>query len=245
MSVLVLGRYNHTLRVLDELPRPVPESVALQPLTVHRAKGLEADHVIVLGLENGRYGFPSEIEDDAVLRLLIANQETFPNAEERRLFYVALTRTRERVYLVAPARDTSAFVQEVMEGAYAAWTESDLARSERYRCPRCRGRTIRRIEGPAGSFWGCSNYPACHGRLPTCFECEVGVLEGRSGEGGVLLAYACGRCWQEAEVCPECGVGALVPRNGPRGGFMGCSEWRSDGWGCGYTRGVAAPVDSS
>jgi DNA helicase IV len=243
--VLVLGRYNHTLHALDELPFQVPENVALQPLTVHRAKGLEGDHVVVLGLDSGRYGFPSEIEDDPVLRLLLANEEAFPNAEERRLFYVALTRARSRVYLFAPAQDPSSFVQELLEADYAAWIGSSREWSAGYRCPRCRGRTIRRKEGPSGSFWGCTNYPACHGVLPVCFECGAGILEPRTGERGVLLAYTCSECQQEAAVCPGCGVGALVRRNGPRGPFMGCSEWRWEGKGCGYTRGMAEARTSS
>ena len=241
VRVLVLGRYNHTLGALDELPFGVPENVQLQPLTVHRAKGLEADHVIVLGLGTGRYGFPSEMEDDSVLRLLLAKEEAFPNAEERRLFYVALTRSRSRVYLFAPATDPSAFVQELLEEDYARWIGSSKEWSAGYRCPRCRGRTIRRKEGPSDSFWGCSNYPACHGVLPVCFECGGEVLEPRMGERGVLLGYACPGCGQEAVACPGCGAGALVRRHGPHGAFMGCSEWRGDGRGCGYTRKISGP----
>ncbi len=243
--VLVLGRYNHTLLALDELPFQVPGNLVLQPLTVHRAKGLEGDHVIVLDLNSGRYGFPSEIEDDSVLRLLLANEEAFPNAEERRLFYVALTRARSRVYLFAPAPDPSSFVQELLEGDYAEWIGASKAWSAGCRCPRCRGMTIRRKEGPSGSFWGCINYPACHGTLPTCFECGAGILEPRSDERGMLLAYTCSECGQAAALCPDCAVGAMVPRDGPRGPFMGCSEWRWDGRGCGYTRGVAGARASS
>ena len=62
--------------------------------TVHSSKGLEADHVIIPGLSRG--GFPSTKEDDPLLRLALPEGDDFPHAEERRLFYVALTRARRR-----------------------------------------------------------------------------------------------------------------------------------------------------
>jgi len=60
--------------------------------TVHRAKGKEADNVIVLNGESGLLGFPNEIEDDEMLQLVLSEPDKFLFAEERRLFYVALTR---------------------------------------------------------------------------------------------------------------------------------------------------------
>lgn len=235
VSVLVLGRYNHRLPALDELERAVDGLLTLQSLTVHRAKGLEADHVIVVGLESGAYGFPSEIEDDRVLQMLLGAEEKYPNAEERRVFYVALTRTRSKVHLLANAQQPSAFVQELLEDGYADWVEVVGEESERYRCPRCSGRTVRLVQGPSGSFFGCGHYPACRGRLPVCPECGEGVLQPwedlRSGAGH----YTCVRCRHQTDRCGACGVGAIVRRTGPHSAFLGCSEWRPDGRGCGYT----------
>ncbi|HLR13223.1 MAG TPA: 3'-5' exonuclease, partial [Burkholderiaceae bacterium] len=81
--------------------------------TVHAAKGREADAVIVLGLEQGRYGFPAS-QDDAPLSSLMQDPgDDFPAAEERRLFYVALTRARQCVFLLVHATRPSAFVMEL------------------------------------------------------------------------------------------------------------------------------------
>nr|WP_144243537.1 UvrD-helicase domain-containing protein [Azospirillum argentinense] len=89
-TVLLLGRYRHTQpRDMDALAREHP-GLRLSFMTVHGAKGLEADYAIVLGLGTGRFGFPTEIADDPILDLVLAAPEGYPNAEERRLLYVAL-----------------------------------------------------------------------------------------------------------------------------------------------------------
>lgn len=112
-SVYILGRYQH------QRPSALPQWQARFPMfqiefqTAHSAKGLEADIVIVLGLSAGRYGFPSEVPDDALMTLVSPPVETYPHAEERRLFYVALTRCRERLYLLADLRNPSCFVPEL------------------------------------------------------------------------------------------------------------------------------------
>ena len=84
-------------------------------LTVHRSKGLEADHVIILRATRGRMGFPSEIVDDSLLNLVLPEPETFAHAEERRLFYVALTRARHSVTILSDREAPSAFATELLE----------------------------------------------------------------------------------------------------------------------------------
>ena len=91
-TVLLLGRFNHTRpRNWSTLARQYP-GLRLAYRTVHAAKGLEADYVVVLDLCSGKYDFPVEIADDPVLDLVLAAPENYPNAEERRLLYVAITR---------------------------------------------------------------------------------------------------------------------------------------------------------
>lgn len=89
-------------------------------ITAHRAKGLEADEVIVLNLINDKYGFPNKIVDDPLLNLLLADSDDYQYAEERRLFYVAITRTRNRVYLITSHAEIykgpSVFVTEILNG---------------------------------------------------------------------------------------------------------------------------------
>jgi len=112
VSVQLLGRYNFNK------PRDVPgqnrdfPNLNIEFRTVHGSKGLESDFVVVLDLLGGRYGFPSEIADDPVLSLVLAEAETYPNAEERRLFYVALTRARVGVYLLTDTPQSS-FLNEL------------------------------------------------------------------------------------------------------------------------------------
>ncbi|WP_024870666.1 DNA helicase IV [Tolumonas lignilytica] len=119
ITVAVLARFNF---MLDNIPfaqlgKQYPQ-LDIQFMSVHASKGKEADHVIVLGLNNGKYGFPSQKETDPVLALLLPEQEKYPYAEERRLFYVALTRAKNRVYLVYNSHDASPFIHELISQHY-------------------------------------------------------------------------------------------------------------------------------
>ena len=113
-SLLLLGRYRHLEP--QQLARLRCEYVGLNITyhTVHSAKGLEADYVVVIGIQAGRYGFPSEVTDDPLLNLVLGTPEEYPNAEERRLLYVALTRARRRAYLIEGGGPRSTFIGELL-----------------------------------------------------------------------------------------------------------------------------------
>ena len=119
-SVLLLGRYRFLEPDLEAIRRDHPR-LEVSFLTVHASKGLEADYVVVLGMVAGRLGFPSEIVDDPLLDLVLSAPEGCPNAEERRLLYVALTRARRRAFLITDPRRPSAFVTELLGEDYSAW----------------------------------------------------------------------------------------------------------------------------
>ena len=236
-DVLLLARYNHQLEPYGTqwLAEQAEQGLEIRPMTVHRSKGLEASHVVVLGLKSGIYGFPSEMVDDPVLAMVMQAKGLYPNEEERRLFYVALTRTKGRVYLMALTNRPSCFVQELLEPDYEAHIEILGDLSERYRCPECQGKTIRKKTGQYGDFWSCLNYPRCSGKLTACFACTDGVLEPQF-DSGELRAFRCVACGEEPELCVECGDGFLRLKTGKYGDFWSCSRWRKDDSGCSYTR---------
>ena len=108
-SVKILGRYRYEEELV---PRTRYRGLDVTFQTVHSSKGLEADHVIIPGLNRG--GFPSTKEDDPLLRLALPEGDDYPHAEERRLFYVALTRARDSVLLIARSGRESEFVTELL-----------------------------------------------------------------------------------------------------------------------------------
>jgi DNA helicase-4 len=160
VTVDVLGRYRHERR---HLPEAVFPELEVRFRTVHGSKGLEADYVLIPSVHTGVYGFPSTIQDDPVLDLVMAEPDPFTHAEERRLFYVALTRARRQVTLFSVAGRESPFVRELLD-AKRLEVDGVPEPAPAQRCPRCRrGRLVAR-EGPYGPFYGCSNYrssPSC------------------------------------------------------------------------------------
>ena len=229
-DVLLLGRYRHSR------PGNVAGLVKQYPglrfscMTVHRAKGLEADYVVVLGLCSGRYGFPAEIADDPLLDLVLSAPEGYPHAEERRLLYVAITRARRQVFLLADGGPPSAFATELLDGGYDVTVfgrrpEADVA------CAVCvEGRLERRKNARDGSvFYGCSNWPLCEHRQRACQACGTGLLV-RQDSG-----FRCRDCGTAVEGCPLC-KGWIETRMGRYGRFLGCSNWPA----CDYTRDAGA-----
>lgn len=126
-SILLIGRYNFEADKLgktrfftyDEQSKIIKSNkypnINLSFLTAHSSKGLGYDNVIIINAIDATYGFPSQIEDDPVISIVQHNDRTIEYAEERRLFYVALTRTKNRVFIVAPETQPSKFILELKE----------------------------------------------------------------------------------------------------------------------------------
>ncbi len=89
------------------------KNIKMKYLTIHRSKGLEADNVIIINLTNKKTGFPNKIENNKILQYVIKEKDTYPYEEERRLMYVALTRTKHKTYLLAPKHSASIFIKEL------------------------------------------------------------------------------------------------------------------------------------
>ncbi len=83
-------------------------------LTIHKSKGLEADYVIVLQCNKDRYGFPSLLSDDWILNYVLTKSDKYPYAEERRIFYVAITRAKVKTYVLYHKSTPSVFIDEFL-----------------------------------------------------------------------------------------------------------------------------------
>ena len=164
VSVFVLGRYNFER---DLLPAKVYDNLDVTFRTVHSSKGLEADFIVLPSMVTGTYGFPSTITDDPVLAVAMPQPETYEHAEERRLFYVALTRARRAVTLITDPTRISSFVVELLDagkvtinGATPSVANGGADGIEV--CPRCGSGVLVVRQGPYGRFIGCTNYRTEH-----------------------------------------------------------------------------------
>ena len=83
--------------------------------SMHKSKGITRDIVIVLNMSSRPTGMPATRPLDPIIDILLAPQEPFSFAEERRLFYVAITRAREQTFLVVDAKHPSPFVLEICD----------------------------------------------------------------------------------------------------------------------------------
>ena len=232
-TVYLLGRYRHLQPDnLAMLTRRYPR-LEISYMTVHRSKGLEADYVVVLGVCSGTHGFPTEITDDPLLDLVLAAPERHPNAEERRLFYVAITRAKRRIFLLADSGPPSSFIVELIEGGYDITVFGQLPEEE-VPCPTCvTGHLQRRTNSRnASAFFGCSNWPYCKYTSSPCPACAIGLPVEADG------TIRCRDCGQTIDRCPRCD-GWLRSRTSKHGPFLGCSNWP----GCDYKQDIrkAAP----
>ena len=166
-SVFLIGRYSFDINMLDgnsELSYKYDNrngvtkvmysrrnDLDISYITAHKSKGLQADYVFILNNKNGKMGFPSKIQDSPILDLLLENSDSYPDAEERRLFYVAMTRAKKKVILVSLKDRESDFVKE-LHTQYA-----EEMKQEAFICPLCGGK-LKHKKGQYGDFFGCENY---------------------------------------------------------------------------------------
>lgn len=108
--ILVLARYHHLRPAILEKAVTRWPKLAIDFMTIHASKGQQADYVVVLGLQQGKDGFPAVARESVMEKALLPQPEDYPDAEERRLLYVAMTRARHRVWLLFNKQEPSSFV---------------------------------------------------------------------------------------------------------------------------------------
>jgi DNA helicase-4 len=210
-NILLLSRTNNDIELLktgvfiiknDTVICKKHKQLKIQFLTVHKSKGLEADNVIILNMKNDKLGFPNKIADDPILQLFLSSEDNFAFAEERRLFYVALTRTRNKTFLLVPDHNASEFANEIKTLCHSEIPGSEKLIINNPKCPRCKtGQlVIRQANDKQKSFVGCSNYPAC---------------DFTNNDTSIIT---------NPIKCPRCG-GFLVIRKGKHGQFLGCTNY--------------------
>lgn len=129
------------------------EDLKINFITAHKSKGLQADYVFIINNLDDHKGFPCKIADEGIVGSLTGGGESFPFAEERRLYYVAMTRAKRKTVILAEESRTSEFVNE-LEHRYG-----DRLSDKTKICPMCGGRLVKR-SGQYGEFYGCSNFPS-------------------------------------------------------------------------------------
>ena len=113
--ILVLARYHHLKPTSLEKATTRWPKLQLDFMTIHASKGQQADYVIIVGLQEGSDGFPAPARESIMEEALLPVVEDFPDAEERRLLYVALTRARHRVWLLYNKANPSRFVEDLKD----------------------------------------------------------------------------------------------------------------------------------
>ena len=230
-SILLIGRYNYDGETLSRTgafeynangskvySKKYPQA-DITFLTAHSSKGLGYDNVIIINAKDAVYGFPSKIEDDPVMKLVIKQSDEMDYAEERRLFYVALTRTKNRVFIIAPEKHPSEFVLElkaeykniVLKGEFNPEPHGLLTNKV---CPICGYPLQRRHRKDcAMNLWVCTNEP------------EVCGFVSNNLVGGKMYI----------QKCTECVDGYLIVKTKDGHPFLGCTNYTHDGKGCNNT----------
>jgi len=158
-KVYLLGRYQKDRAFL---PRGDYNALDIDFITAHGAKGLEADHIIIPNMTSDILGFPCRVADDPVLLLAMPAGDDFVDAEERRLFYVALTRARSTVTLLTTANKESDFIKELIRDHHVPVVTADGVESSSELCPRCGNGFMVARSGKYGPFLGCTAFPSCN-----------------------------------------------------------------------------------
>lgn len=224
-SVLIIGRFRqeNTPEFSDiNLNKYSYSYLTVNFVTAHASKGLEADYVILFGVETG--AFPSTKENDELIDLVLPNKENFIYGEERRLFYVALTRAKHFVYVLFDGEKSSPFLSEMAKFGLQYVDDKLAPKLAKWSCSQCKTGKLRPITTKHNkTLYKCSFAPACDALINSCKHCNSPL---ETYAEGFRRCLGCG----EIEIgCLRCGIGTMVARceNDPnRETFYGCNRFR-------------------
>ncbi|AQS36055.1 UvrD/REP helicase N-terminal domain [Shewanella psychrophila] len=236
-SVMVISRFKSSLKDLSVWQKRYSQ-LQISGFSAHGSKGKQADFVIVLDVNDDKYGFPSKIASDPILEALLPKLDTYAYTEERRLFYVALSRAKKTVFVQAELGKESVFVKELRTfNNDVRCYLSDLAPMyiESLSCPDCKEGKLIPTQGRYGLYYTCSlGKHYCDTKLDACTSCKSAPM--LRNETHHICASA--QCDHQLQVCPECVSGKLVKRTNSKSGkeFLACSLHRmKDANSCQYT----------
>ena len=219
-ELFIVARYNKSLPKLSDVDGLWAGPVSI--FTIHRAKGLEADHVIVLDVNSSGAGFPSLIQDDPLLDLVRSQDFSFPNASERRVFYVGISRARKATHVISSIKAPSTFALEMQKsesGEHIGFEESKISN-----CPSCKSGWLIKKEKVRGL--SCTNWPVCKFKTPPCLICG----EPTEMDVETPSIYNCENHPKDGvKRCKKCDLGAYEVKTGRNGNFFGCHLWMSTG----------------
>ena len=171
-EILLLGRYGFDVNIFKNTELAVHDTKdrvyvtygrrQMNFMTVHQSKGLECDYIIMLNCNGGTIGFPSQISDSPVLKYVLSEPDAYAFSEERRVFYVGITRAKKHTWVLYDMNNPSPFVKEFVKTLEqdvkpgAGIPDSEL-------CPKCRCGRIKvakkgvAVNGNPYTVYCCSN----------------------------------------------------------------------------------------
>lgn len=171
-EILLLGRYGFDVNIFKNTGLTVHEGSEgayvtygcrrIYFLTVHQSKGLESDYIILLNCNGGPIGFPSQISDSPVLKYVLSEPDAYPFSEERRVFYVGITRAKKHTWVLYDMKNPSPFVKEFIK-TLEPEADPGVSIPESELCPKCRCGRIKvvkkgvAVNGNPYTTFACSN----------------------------------------------------------------------------------------
>ncbi len=162
-SLQIISRYNHDISRIKDVrqfridgdkvtwrdPENISRELKFEFCSMHKSKGITRDIVIVLNMNADLMGMPATRENNPLIEMLLSKEDEFAFAEERRLFYVAITRSREQTIIIANKKNPSPFLYEI---------STELAESRQKLCPKCLSGELIKKNLKKAEVYYCSNY---------------------------------------------------------------------------------------